>query len=810
MLNKLLLSISAICISVTYSWSQQRTWTSGDIKIQLEKLDVLGSVLYFAAHPDDENTRLIAWLAQEKKYRTGYLSLTRGEGGQNLIGTHLGLDLGLIRTNELLAARNIDKGEQFFSSAVDFGFSKTHEETFRFWDKQSILAEAVYVIRKFRPDVIITRFPPDPRGGHGHHQASAILAHEAFLAAADSTRFPEQLHEVGTWQATRLVWNTANFGGMNNTSESQLKIDIGAYNSLLGQSYGEIAADSRSQHKSQGFGAASTRGRSIEYFEHVAGGEAKTTLMDGLTTTWERIPHSRNIQRLVQNINTAFDANHPEKILADLLLLKKEVHKIADIYWKKQKLKEIDDLILACSGIWVDAVVAAPAYTAHQDIPVQLEVIVRNPDVPMILNNIDGKPIQQQLQHNILWRGQQNVKWDSTSQPYWLLSAPSLGKFHIDRHNIGYPLNPQKPHITFTFQIGEEKIEVQRDIAYRFVDPVRGEVYQPLVVQPQLTVSSDQQTILVAKRGSKEIQLTFQNNDFHTKRYTVNALAPQGWEVLPETIDLDFTSTNTIEYIIKATPLETAPDNAPILLKWENDTLHFRRTIDYTHIPSITWFPTLDIRCQRLDINNIVQKVGYINGAGDLIPQSLANVGIEVSLLNEKQIEADYLKQFDAVVVGIRYFNVNEKSKASLAQLLKYVEQGGVVLVQYNVNSRLQAENLGPYPFRLSRDRVTEEDAKVDFDPNDPVFNYPNKITSADFDGWVQERGLYFANEIDKSYRTPIRMHDTNESSKTGSLLIGKYGKGKFVYTSLSFFRQLPAGVPGAYRLFVNLLTKEK
>src|SRR5690606_2273924 len=218
----------------------------------------------------------------------------------------------------------------------------------------------------------------------------------------------------------------------------------------------------------------------------------------------------------------------------------------------------------------------------------------------------------------------------------------------------------------------------------------------------------------------------------------------------------------------------------------------------------------LDIRCQRLDINNIVQKVGYINGAGDLIPQSLANVGIEVSLLNEKQIEADYLKQFDAVVVGIRYFNVNEKSKASLAQLLKYVEQGGVVLVEYNVNSRLQAENLGPYPFRRSRDRVTEEDAKVDFDPNDPVFNYPNKITSADFDGWVQERGLYFAYEIDKSYRTPIRMHDTNESSKTGSLLIGKYGKGKFVYTSLSFFRQLPAGVPGAYRLFVNLLTKEK
>src|SRR5690606_27677261 len=304
------------------------------------------------------------------------------------------------------------KGEQFFSSAVDFGFSKTHAETFQFWDKEAVLGDAVYIIRKFRPDVIITRFPPDPRGGHGHHQASAILAHEAFVAAADPTRFPEQLQEVETWQATRLVWNTANFGGMNNTAENQLKIDIGDYNPLLGQSYGEIAAHSRSQHKSQGFGAAATRGRAIEYFEHVAGKEATHTLLDDVTTTWERIPHAQNIPGLVQKINAAFDPNHPEEIVADLFALKKEVQKITDTYWKTQKTKEIDDLILACSGIWADAVAPTPVYTVSQEIPVQLEVLVRNPDVPAVLTHVDGHIIDQPMAYNMLWRGQQKMKWD--------------------------------------------------------------------------------------------------------------------------------------------------------------------------------------------------------------------------------------------------------------------------------------------------------------------------------------------------------------------------------------------------------------
>lgn len=789
---------------------QQKKWSSSDIQIQLEKLNVLGTVLYFAAHPDDENTRLIAWLAREKKYKTAYLSLTRGEGGQNLIGTDLGVDLGLIRTNELLAARDIDRGEQFFSSALDFGFSKTHEETFKFWDKDQVLAEAVYLIRKLRPDVIINRFPPDRRGGHGHHQASAILAHEAFVAAADPTRFPEQLNEVTPWQATRLLWNTANFGGMNNTSNEQLQVNIGHYNPLLGQSYGEIAAKSRSQHKSQGFGAAATRGHSIEYFEHVAGKRAKTELMDDVVTDWNRISGTAEIQALIQQINNTFSPNHPEQIVDDLLALRRAVAGISDEYWKTQKLKEIDELIIACTGLWVDAVAGRPTFALHQEIPVQVEVIVRNPKVQAHLVSVEGQTVNETLRHNVLWKGTHNTRYSETTQPYWLKQPHSLGMFTADAQQIGEPLNTEKPSVNLVFQLNGEEIPIKQDIAYRFVDPVQGEVYQPIAIQPALTIDANQRIILLSKNQSKELSITFQNNADQDKKYTVEVISPEGWEVSPKTIDLDFTSIHTIPKTIHIKQKGSTSKEGVVRFQWNGQDLTSIKNIHHDHIPAVTWFPTLEIVCRPLDIINPVKKIGYVVGAGDLIPQALRNIDMEVNVLNPTQIQRDNLRQFDAVVVGVRFFNVYEKSAAIMNELLHYVEQGGVVLVQYNVNTRLQSQKLGPYPFNLTRDRVTEEDALVDFDEGDPAFNFPNKITSADFAGWVQERGLYFATQIDEAYRTPIKMHDTDEAPHQGSLLITRHGQGKFVYTSLSFFRQLPAGVPGAYRLFVNLLANEK
>ncbi|MEN9458317.1 MAG: hypothetical protein RL135_895, partial [Bacteroidota bacterium] len=269
---------------------------------QLQKLQVLGSVLYIAAHPDDENNSLLPYLAKEKKYRTAYLSLTRGDGGQNLIGPEQGVELGLIRTQELLAARQIDGAEQYFTSAYEFGFSKTANETLQYWDRKKVLADMVWVIRKFQPDIIVNRFPPDARAGHGHHASSAVLSIEAFTAAADPNQFPEQLKQgVFVWQAKRLVWNTFNFGGANTTSENQLKIDAGVYNPFLGQSYGEVGGEARSMHKSQGEGRPRRKGPVFEYFTTIAGDTAKTSLMDGITTDWSRIPFAgKAIEQSIQ------------------------------------------------------------------------------------------------------------------------------------------------------------------------------------------------------------------------------------------------------------------------------------------------------------------------------------------------------------------------------------------------------------------------------------------------------------------------------------------------------------------------------
>lgn len=800
--------------------SQNLNKSASEIQLDLQKLGQLGSVLYFAAHPDDENTRLIAWLAQEKKYRTGYLSLTRGDGGQNLLGIDLGINLGLIRTQELLAARSIDKGEQFFSSAYDFGFSKTHQETFQFWDHETALREAVWIIRKFQPDVIITRFPPDPRGGHGHHQASAILAREAFVAAADKNRFPEQLNNLSTWQAKRLVWNTANFGGQNNTSDSQLKIDIGHYNALLGASYGEIASKSRSQHKTQGFGAAASRGSSIEYFEHVAGQEARETLMDGVETSWKRIPNTDVIQQLIQKLNHEFRPTEPQQSIESLIKLKKVIENVSlnnqhpdyanHQYWLSKKKKEVEDLIIACAGLWADAYTAQGHQVVNRAFTIQLESIVRNPNTLVELLEVNGTAVNETLKTNNTWRGSIQTTVNKISQPYWLIEPHSLGKFNIPLESVGYPNNPDNPNVNFTFKINNEIITLNREIKQRFVDPVHGELYDPIVILPALTVETPSEIALFRNHAEQTIEFTFTRHDSSVDDYEVTIEPIAGWQLSTQQIRLHFGKENTVTHPLKVKPISDKQGKAIIRLQHNGQSLRHIKTLAYDHIPSITWFPVTEITLQHLTLENPVQHVGYLPGAGDLVAESLQKIGVNITILSEKDLNLANLQKYDAIVVGVRYFNVNKNSSATLKKLLEYVNEGGVVLAQYTVNSKLSTDKIGPYAFSLSRNRVTEEDATVAWDKNDPALNYPNKIAESDFEGWVQERGLYFAENIDKNYRTPLRMNDKGEQPHSGSLLIAKYGKGKFVYTSLAFFRQLPAGVPGAYRLFVNLLTNEK
>lgn len=783
---------------------QPNALNAAEIAQGIATLSIKGSVLYIAAHPDDENTRLLAYLAKEAKVRTAYLSLTRGDGGQNLIGNEQAELLGQIRTQELLAARNIDGAGQFFSRANDFGFSKTSAETFKIWGKERILADAVWIIRKFRPDVIITRFPEDARAGHGHHAASAIIAREAFVAAADPKQFPEQLKKgVTVWQAKRILWNTYNFGGNNTTAPDQLKINVGVYNPLLGKNYGEIAAISRTNHKSQGFGSALQRGEAFEYFSHTAGEPAKTSLFDGINIGLS----NKEVISLLAKIQQQYQLNQPAASLPDLLSLKK-------LAVKEQGFNQplLDEMIAACAGLWAEAVVPEASYAVGDSISVTVNAIYRASAPLKVRANINGKGID--LQENRLSSSRYGVKANplDITQPYYLKKEHPIGYYVIDRQEeIGYPENPSSLTVKAMFSINDELIELNLPILYKSTDPIKGELYQPLVIAPQVTASLSDQAYLFVNQQPKTIEVNLKSFTKNVSGELIPIL-PSGWKASPEKIDFKFSQKGDAQLaVFQVTPgagSTAATLRLQVKTNGQTESKGFR-TIRYDHIPNINLFPEATAKLEVADLKIAGKRIAYIDGAGDLVANALQQVGYQVVHLTPSQVLLNDLSAYDAIVTGVRFFNVNEEAKNIYSKLMDYVKNGGVLLEQYNVNNGLKSSTFGPYPFRLVNKRVTEEDAAITFTkPAHAALNYPNKITSKDFEGWVQERGLYFAEDIDPKYETVLRMSDTGEAASDGSLLIADYGKGKFVYTSLSFFRQLPAGVSGAYRLFANLLAK--
>ena len=806
------------------------------IEQSFKKLDVLGSVLYVAAHPDDENTRLLAYLAQEKHYRTGYLSLTRGDGGQNLIGNEQGEQLGLIRTQELLAARRVDGAEQFFSRANDFGFSKGPGETLKIWDREKVLSDVVWVIRKFRPDVIICRFPTTGEGGHGHHTASAILAQEAFTAAADPNRFPEQLKYVQVWQAKRLLWNTFSFGSVNTTSPDQFKVDVGVYNPIIGKGYGEVAADSRSNHKTQGFGTAKTRGEAIEYFKTILGNAPKADLMDGVNTTWGRVG-AEDISTQLSAIKKDFDVDHPDKSVPALVNLLGKVEKVKDDYWRTQKTKELSELIAACAGLWFESYAAEPVYALGDAISVKTQFLLRNnidvsvsgmyytyynEQFPVQINNVftAGDASKYILNKNV------NTVQDFTSQfqagvitqPYWLTYPKSVGMYDIDYlDNPGHKVTPKtlpenipySAHITF--KILNKEIEFERPIKFKYVDPARGELYEPLVVAPPVTANIEAKDYIFNSTQPQTVQVKLKS--FTKASGSISIKPIDGWKISPEKIDFDGKNKGD-EWMetFTVTPTDSKPKTsifeAEVTANGKTFDLGIK-TIAYNHIPTITLFPPAQANLINIDLKIAGKKIGYIAGAGDQMPDALRQVGYDVHMLTETEIMNSDLSIYDAIITGVRAFNVDDRIPFEQPKLMEYVKNGGNLLVQYNNNAGVLVPQIGPYPFRPVNQRVTDETAKVTFlDPTSSVLNYPNKITDADFDGWIQERGLYYVSDIDPKYQTPLAMNDPGEQPNKGSLIVADYGKGRFIYTSLAFFRQLPAGVPGAYRLFVNLLSK--
>jgi LmbE family N-acetylglucosaminyl deacetylase len=830
-----------LAVAVTTALSAApRTTDAAEIQLALRKLTVVGSALQIAAHPDDENTALNAWLANDRLYRTAYLSVTRGDGGQNLLGDEKGELLGVIRTQELLAARRIDGGEQFFTRAIDFGFTKSPVETLSIWGHDASLADVVWIIRKFQPDVIVARFPTTGEGGHGQHTASAILAGEAFDAAGDPTKFPEQLKYVRVWQPKRLFWNRfgANFQAIKADDPlvaNDVRIDLGAFNPLLGRSYGEIAADSRSQHKSQGFGVAQRRGTFINFFHLLAdGGQAPSPVNDlffGIDTSWSRYPGGDAVGKLLQQASDSFDPKDPAKSIPTLLMAWNELDRLSATNawlpnvnpWADVKKQELLDVIRGCAGVAIDVSAGDSSVVPGGEIPVSVSVINRS-DYPFIVSTVANRYANPSKAPGAKLANNVPVKTDITiklppdhpySQPYWLASPPSKGLFSVaDQQLIGLPENPAPTPITVTLTDPTMHTLIFTVPAiYRWTDAVRGEQTRRVDVVPEVTANLETNARLFpdAKPRSMNVAL----HDFiGATTATVRLVVPSGWTATPASAPVTFAKKgDDAKVAFTITPPAAASNGvvrAEVELPDGKKISQSLTTIDYPHIPAQRVFGESIAKLVREDVKKRGTSVGYIMGAGDDVPDALRQIGYDVDLLTDADLEKGAFAKYEAIVTGVRAYNARPSMKAAHAKLMQYVENGGTLVVQYNSLSPqpLLIESPGPYPFKVANERVTVEEAPVKLlDPAHPLLNTPNKITQSDFDGWVQERGLYFTNNWDPKYSTPLATSDPGEPEHAGGELYAHYGKGVFVYTSYAWFRQLPAGVPGAYRLFANLVS---
>lgn len=795
-------------------------------QIALGKLATTGSALYIAAHPDDENTGFLAWLANGRMVRAGYLSLTRGDGGQNLIGSEKGDPLGVIRTEELLAARRIDGAEQFFTRAVDFGYSKNPEESLRLWGKEKILSDVVWVIRTFHPDILVTRFPDNGDGGHGHHTASALLAEEAFKAAGDPARFPEQLKFPGVtlWQPRRLFWNS--WKGGEASKNKILTVDLGTYNALLGKSYTELAADSRSMHKSQGFGVAEKRGSLPNSFELLAGDAPERDLFDGIDLTWNRVPGAGPLSNAIDEAARLYSAANPAATLPALLRAAGELSRLRAVLAGSQwtgllakKQLEVQGLIRSAAGLWLEAVATEPTGTPGGSANLTVTAVERS-TTPVSVAAIrwpfssGGAAIGTTLEDNKPFSVSQKVAIPSSvfpTQPYWLARPPTGATYSFDQPMTGKPESDPAMAVTVSLQIGDQKLDYDLPVVFRSTDRVRGEEYRPFAIVPVVTISLDQRVDLFPDLKPRTLEGMVRSNGSGATG-ALSLSVPAGWRSEPSTIPMTFKARDEEQrFSFRLTPSGMAASgivHAEFLTSGGERLTQSMTRLDYPHIRSQVLLPPADARLVRSDVRKSGSRIGYVMGSGDEVPDALRQMGYSVSLLSDSELAAGDFSRFDSMVVGVRAYNMREALKKNQSRLMKYVEDGGHVVVQYNTADETLLTGLGPYPLKLSRDRVTVEEAPVTFvDAGNRLVTTPNRITPADFEGWVQERGLYFPSEWDAHYQPIFSSHDPGEKELTGGTLVASYGKGTWVYTSYDWFRELPAGVPGAYRIFANLVS---
>ncbi|MBK7943642.1 MAG: PIG-L family deacetylase [Flavobacteriales bacterium] len=820
---------------------------AAEILHRMQKLNVLGSVLYIVAHPDDENTRLIAWLANGKKVRTGNLSLTRGDGGQNLIGPELGDALGIIRTQELLEARRIDGGEQFFTRAVDFGYSKNAAESFAKWGKQEVLSDVVRVIRMFRPDIIITRFAPDRSAGHGHHEASAILAEEAFDLAGDPKAFPEQLQQgLEVWQPRRLFFNGSTWwkkdlADIAKNDPDWFSVDVGGYDPLLGLSYTEIAGRSRSMHKSQGFGAAETRGEMLEYLKLVKGDRPKTKdIFEGIDMTWGRVKAPSSIGIKSAELVTSFDVSAPEKSFAKIQSLERTIaswvndNKPTHDQWRWGQIKSeaLNDLASACLGVSFDALSNKSYSSTIDTVEVKVTGFPRirrelylstygwSSGVDWDRRSFGSKDIRLTDRIDTTLR----VVHQTVNEPFWL-ERPHGNLYQTPSGNANIiPVMIPEPYVAVAFSPELDTTDhlhfrVSGGIMHKWVDRVAGERIRPVYVTPVASVIP-KTDVLIARGGPQTITVEVEAlTDSLTGQ--LNVTLPEGWATTKDLKLVNIAKRNDRQsFTYQIIPSDNTKAGA---VKFEftgpkgkaDRTLH---EIDYPHIMPQVYYTPAEVKLVPLDVKTTAKTVGCIKGAGDEVPQAIEQLGVKVEIVDPATASLESLRNYDAIVTGIRAYNTTKGMKELHPLLLQYVEQGGTLVVQYNTTPRFSVSGvedfqidpatLGPHPFKITRDRVTVEEAPPTFlDPKHPLLTTPNTITAKDFEGWVQERGLYFASELGDKYTPLIAWNDPGEQPLTGGLITCDHGQGRFIYTGISFFRQLPAGVPGAYRLFANLIS---
>ena len=803
--------------------------TASEIYHNLQKLNFIGSALYVAAHPDDENTRLISYLSNDVKARTAYLSLTRGDGGQNLIGPEIRELLGVIRTQELLQARATDGGSQLFTRANDFGYSKHPDETLAIWNREEVVSDVVRAIRKWKPDIIVNRFNHrNPGSTHGHHTSSAMLSFETFDLIGDASQYPESAKMYGAWQPKRLFFNTSwwFYGSRENFEKADktniLEVETGSYYPDLGLSNGEIASLSRSMHKSQGFGSTGTRGGQIEYLEYLKGDmpKDKTNIFDGINTTWSRLEGGKAIGDILYAVEKDFDFRNPAASVPKLVAAYSLIQNLKDSHWKAIKTDEIIALIEQCAGLYLEAVADQQSTAPKGNVKVTVEAINRS-NIPVSLNSVSSPvisfpsqlvatPLQDNTKHT-MESVENTFNVIESSAPYWLKQQGSLGMYRVDNKElIGKPERDMNFPVHFNLTIAGTQIKITKNIIYKFNDPVKGEVYRPFEVLPAVTSSIPEKVLIFSSEETREIPVIVKAGR-ESITGSVTLQHPKGWIVEPASQVYSLSVKGAAQTLtFKVTPPKDQSEGYIKPLVQLGDTFHTKEliTIDYDHIPFQSVLIPSQAKVARIPIEKKGENIGYIKGAGDAIPESLEQIGYKVTTLDPANISSESLKNFDAIVVGIRAYNTVPELAFKQDILNNYVADGGTLLLQYNTNRRLVTDKIAPFHLKLSRDRVTDEYSEVSIlDPNHPALNSPNKITKNDFEGWVQERGLYFPNEWGEEFTPLLAMHDKDYPETKGSLLVAKHGKGHYVYTGLSFFRELPAGVSGAYRLFANLLS---